>query len=250
MELQKFLSKLPDYAQKEFSDDGYISLRGLGRLCGIRHGAWKRKDWVFNKKIDEMLLQNNLNISTVISDKGIYFDVALVVISYYAYKSSNNSTLKAKKLMAELNGLEVFSVSPKPPSHKGFIYLIQNANTGNVKIGYSANPCNRLATHQISTDCELRLLAHRKGSQPEERQLHKKFADYLVRGEWFCPATEIMLYFGIAQDTETLQAKRAVAQLKTIQDSLCFCRQTSYLTEKGIDNILQSLDVAINLLAK
>jgi hypothetical protein len=81
--------------------------------------------------------------------------------------------------------------------NKGFVYLIQNKTTQNVKIGYSLNPCERLRALQTSNDCELTLLAAKDGTISDEKLLHKKFKAYWVRNEWFLPSLEILLHFGL-----------------------------------------------------
>lgn len=73
----------------------------------------------------------------------------------------------------------------KAKSKKGYVYLIKNEQTQNVKIGYSANPKRRLKDLQTSTDCELKLIACIKGDIALEQALHQKFKDFHIRNEWF-----------------------------------------------------------------
>lgn len=82
----------------------------------------------------------------------------------------------------------------------GHIYLIQNSNTSNVKIGFATNPCNRLRTLQTATDCELILLKTIDGTIKKEKLLHKKFKSYLIRNEWFLFSDEIKLHFGLVNE--------------------------------------------------
>jgi predicted XRE-type DNA-binding protein len=81
-----------------------------------------------------------------------------------------------------------------------FVYLIQNVNTGNLKIGYSVNPCQRFNSLQQSTDCELKLLAFFEGTVNHEQILLSKYAEYQIRGEWFKPCPEIYLDFGLTTE--------------------------------------------------
>jgi predicted transcriptional regulator len=78
-----------------------------------------------------------------------------------------------------------------------FIYLIHNKTTGNLKIGYSVNPCRRFIELQQATDCELKLLAFFEGTQIDEQVLLTKYSQYNIRGEWFKPCPEIYLDFGL-----------------------------------------------------
>lgn len=81
-----------------------------------------------------------------------------------------------------------------------FVYLIKNLTTGNLKIGYSTNPCQRFIGLQQSTDCDLKLLAFFEGTVTEEQALLLKYSKYQVRGEWFAPVPEIYLEFGLTHD--------------------------------------------------
>ena len=60
-----------------------------------------------------------------------------------------------------------------------------------VKIGYSAfeYPHERLTSLQVGNPNELRILALCDGGLAEERELHRRFAAYAIRSEWFrrCP---------------------------------------------------------------
>ena len=81
-----------------------------------------------------------------------------------------------------------------------FVYLIKNLTTGNLKIGYSTNPCKRLIGLQQSTDCELKLLGFFEGTTLDEQTLLEKYSQYQIRGEWFRPAPEIYLQFGLTAE--------------------------------------------------
>lgn len=63
---------------------------------------------------------------------------------------------------------------------------------GYVKIGYSTNLANRLAVYGVSpTD----LLVVLPGGRAEERALHERFADDLMRGrEWFRQSSQILAW--------------------------------------------------------
>ena len=63
------------------------------------------------------------------------------------------------------------------------IYFIE-ANK-KVKIGYTANPQNRISDIQTSNPDKLNVLLIIDGGCELERQLHKDFADYRLNGEWF-----------------------------------------------------------------
>jgi hypothetical protein len=66
-----------------------------------------------------------------------------------------------------------------------YVYFIQNDVTKNIKIGHSENPNARLRALQIGSDCSLSLLGVVSGNYRKEAELHGRFEDRCVRGEWF-----------------------------------------------------------------
>ena len=63
------------------------------------------------------------------------------------------------------------------------IYFIQNGDT--VKIGYAANPDQRVASLRSSSPHVIRVLGVMEGSPGDERALHQMFAQHRIRREWF-----------------------------------------------------------------
>lgn len=80
---------------------------------------------------------------------------------------------------------------------QGFVYLVQNTLTKNVKIGFSSSVKSRLSALQTSHDTPLTLLGTIKGSIQKEKSLHKEFSAHRIseKGEWFYPAPEILALF-------------------------------------------------------
>lgn len=75
------------------------------------------------------------------------------------------------------------------------VYFIQTVcPTGFVKIGIALNPKHRLGDLQMSCPYELRLLAWISGGEAKERELHARFNNAHVRGEWFRPTGDLMAY--------------------------------------------------------
>lgn len=73
-----------------------------------------------------------------------------------------------------------------------FVYFIQNATTGAIKIGTAADPIGRLSTLQTGSDAELLLIGITTGGMETERALHQRFAATRIRGEWFAPSLELL----------------------------------------------------------
>jgi hypothetical protein len=72
----------------------------------------------------------------------------------------------------------------KEQSKSTYIYVMLNARNGLYKIGRSNNPVVRENTLQ-SQEPEVSLLFQFIGTSETERNLHQKFYDKRVRGEWF-----------------------------------------------------------------
>ena len=73
----------------------------------------------------------------------------------------------------------------------GMIYFIREAGFGLIKIGYSADPAQRMKILQIGQPYEFSLVATVPGSFYEERGYHIQFAEHRFRGEWFYPRGEL-----------------------------------------------------------
>ena len=67
------------------------------------------------------------------------------------------------------------------------VYFIQNAVTGNIKIGHATNVSARLGQMQTGSDCELVLLYFMETHFPaaQEGEFHRRFDFCRIRGEWF-----------------------------------------------------------------
>jgi hypothetical protein len=65
------------------------------------------------------------------------------------------------------------------------VYFIKNLTTNSIKIGYTGNIEHRLSCLQTGNDCELKVIKTIKGNLQTETQLHNKFAEYHIRGEWY-----------------------------------------------------------------
>jgi hypothetical protein len=70
-----------------------------------------------------------------------------------------------------------------------FLYAIQDTQSGYIKIGYSADPDNRIRELQTGNSGALQLV-HRARIREDrarivEQQLHRDLNHLRVRGEWF-----------------------------------------------------------------
>lgn len=70
-------------------------------------------------------------------------------------------------------------------SKDGFVYIIQVKNDNKVKIGFSANPRQRLLDLQVASPFDLVLAKVYPGTIETECWFHRIFSHLRIRGEWF-----------------------------------------------------------------
>lgn len=93
----------------------------------------------------------------------------------------------AQELMV---GRRVFS---KPPaSHPSAVYVIGFDQY--VKIGFSTDAPSRIRALQDGVPIALKIHAVLRGTQKDERNLHRRFESYRARGEWFRLEGELKLW--------------------------------------------------------
>ena len=80
------------------------------------------------------------------------------------------------------------------PVDKGFVYFIGPANDdGPIKIGFTAGEAkNRLRSLQTGHPHPLKILAVFEGSVNMEKEVHRRFAEARVHGEWFNRTPELL----------------------------------------------------------
>lgn len=101
-------------------------------------------------------------------------------------KAQKKAEREAKKRAAQ----EAKSKKPR----KGQIYFIQQGDNGPIKIGYSTNPEKRLQTLNTASPYPLKLLHTIQGGKNLEKELHARFADTQLDGEWFEDSEELLAY--------------------------------------------------------
>ena len=74
------------------------------------------------------------------------------------------------------------------------VYVFQMGLAGPLKIGFSTNVGQRLETIQHHSPFDMHRLVAFEGTVEDEAALHRRFAKFRMRGEWFLPASEIIDY--------------------------------------------------------
>lgn len=75
------------------------------------------------------------------------------------------------------------------------VYLIHDVTNNSCKIGFSSNPETRLKGLKVGTLNDLKLIAVLYGNFIREKEIHKQFDHYRIRGEWFSYNDEIVKFF-------------------------------------------------------
>ncbi len=88
--------------------------------------------------------------------------------------------------------------SPTKSCRPQSVYFIADAY-GHVKIGYATSVQDRFRDLQVAHASELTILLDIPGGPKLEKELHQRFADHRVRGEWFALSSEILEYIADAK---------------------------------------------------
>ena len=66
-----------------------------------------------------------------------------------------------------------------------FVYFFANIEMGFCKIGCSKNVYERIKSINCSTPYEVKIISVIRGNYKLEKELHDKFSEYRLNGEWF-----------------------------------------------------------------
>lgn len=78
-----------------------------------------------------------------------------------------------------------------------------------IKIGVAADVAARIADLQGANPHELELLAQVRGGRDFERQLHERFVQARIRGEWFRPVEDLLLVIEKAREVAAYEAEHS-----------------------------------------
>jgi hypothetical protein len=94
------------------------------------------------------------------------------------------------------------------------IYFIQAGEDGPIKITITINPQSWLQNHQRNHYEELRIIQQIPGDTRRKAQLKETLKDFIIRGDWFEPADEVIDCIRDMKDPEYLKiGERAFAIL-------------------------------------
>lgn len=102
----------------------------------------------------------------------------------------------------------VQSIEDGAPSRRSsFVYFISDGE--HVKIGLSRQPRKRLSSLQTGHPKRLNIVGLMPGGAEDEFQLHGRFRDHRVKGEWFRDCSEIRDFIARAANDHSALARAA-----------------------------------------
>lgn len=153
-------------------------------------------DWI-NRRIEEFDFINNIDyLKMSNSDYGgrnrIDYHLSVDMAKSVCIIERND---KGKQLLKEIASKSVLTLNEMMNFAKNididdaemFIYAIMEEDTGNIKIGISKNPEQRLRQLQTGNSSQLSIVKTIKADNnfKDEKALHLKNKEHLIRGEWF-----------------------------------------------------------------
>jgi ribosome-binding protein aMBF1 (putative translation factor) len=87
------------------------------------------------------------------------------------------------------------------------IYFIENIETKHIKIGFTTNVKHRLGQLQTSSPHELRVLSVCEGDDKYEKELHSRFNESRLKGEWFNPDKELLDHIKSLEPYQSISKK-------------------------------------------
>lgn len=107
------------------------------------------------------------------------------------YWKKKDEAAKAKQIKKIKEDKTLYDI-PYDERITGFIYFVQGENGGPIKIGYATDVADRIISLQTGYPDNLKLLLAFPGNHQYEKQLHKQFSKFQLRGEWFKPEDELL----------------------------------------------------------
>jgi hypothetical protein len=138
-----------------------------------------------------------------------YAVVLLHKKALFATRAAANATIASRNIEGQSVVVQVdVPADVAQLGEESYIYIVRAGDDGPVKIGWTANPKARLSYLAVDNPAPLRLLALTSGSMKEEKELHRRFAEHRIRGEWYRPEKELLDF------ADQLMSGQLVAQLE------------------------------------
>jgi hypothetical protein len=119
-------------------------------------------------------------------DDGLYMKLLDVARKTYGEGKMAISAYAHLALARSINRQHDSEIPQKIRGNKGCVYIIQEQGKGYVKIGFAKYFPDRLASLKTDNPHDLKIIAVIQDCiMQDELDLHKKYAEYRVRGEWY-----------------------------------------------------------------
>ena len=189
-------------------DTEFVELdREMLQMIGFKNTFSKKKDKHGNVKKNEhgnpMLADKRHDFhnairclrKTMVFIEGKSFDDSQCHFIVHKAGGDNNQTVWIRKSMLDKwIDFAMFSGKFNQKSNKGIVYFIQQeGDFKRFKIGYTTNLSERLISLQIGTpDLLVVYKTIENATKKKEKQLHRLFAKYHIRGEWFAISPDMI----------------------------------------------------------
>lgn len=131
------------------------------------------------------------------------------LVKMHAEKRLNNKALTDEDIEDEEWGIEreVKRIENRKNNFrtrdKYWVYFIQWVQGGPIKIGKAKKVSSRVASHQVSSPYELKILAMVEAHNFElEQKILTHFDEHRMRGEWFEPHEDIINFIKLVKNRE------------------------------------------------
>jgi hypothetical protein len=159
----------------------------IGSMGGEAHAEAIRKARMPKEEARMIWLDQRISTAEAVKRMGPYWSKPTAQRAF-GPSGRSKGPFKAEKANAAPAPIHPKIRRAKAP---GQVYFLLARKGGAVKIGFSAKGVSRINDLQIAHHEPLKLVALIRGSRAKEAALHKKFAQYRIRGEWFRYAGEV-----------------------------------------------------------
>lgn len=115
--------------------------------------------------------------------------------------ASSSARLRVRKVLPKLKGLFVDQKAKsllgrraRGPSCSWVYFIQSDGPDGPIKIGVSMSVKGRMRDLQVANPKPLRLIGKMPGSSRDERKIHRQFKHLHIRGEWFRPGNDLLIF--------------------------------------------------------
>jgi hypothetical protein len=115
-------------------------------------------------------------------------------------KKSDISQYEIDEVKTQISLWNITLLAEEESADEGYVYFIMSDKTQAIKIGFTAgNVKIRLSALQTAHPYKLKVLATLNGNRSYEKELHKRFSQFRLEGEWFEPHPDLLAFISVIQ---------------------------------------------------